>query len=343
MSMKNKKKYVLMFLFFVLIIFFTFYSIFDKNSLSSIVNNIKKINIIYIIICLIIVFLYFLLQGIYMKSILKALDKKISLKKGMFYSIVEFYFSGITPSSTGGQPVQLYYMTKDKIPMRKGYITLMLNTIYFKLIILILGILVLIFKNTYLFNHSIVYTIFFVLGFVIDTLVVIGCFLLLFKQKIIKKILNFILKICSKFKHLNKLTKDFNVTNILKKYKDELKFINNNKKIVILNFLLTFVQRLLLFSIAYIIYRSLGFNKYSYFDLLAIQVTVQVAIEALPLPGGAGLSEKMFLDIFITVFGVSLADVGMLLTRTFSFYIPLLVSGIIILINMVLSKKKEDV
>ena len=152
MSMKNKKKYVLMFLFFVLIIFFTFYSIFDKNSLSSIVNNIKKINIIYIIICLIIVFLYFLLQGIYMKSILKALDKKISLKKGMFYSIVEFYFSGITPSSTGGQPVQLYYMTKDKIPMRKGYITLMLNTIYFKLIILILGILVLIFKNTYLFN-----------------------------------------------------------------------------------------------------------------------------------------------------------------------------------------------
>ena len=338
--MKNKKKYVLMFLFFVLIIFFTLFNILDHNSLSSIIDNIKKINIIYIFICLLIIFLYFLLQGIYMKSILNALKKKISLKKGMFYSIVEFYFSGITPSSTGGQPVQLYYMTKDKIPMRKGYITLMLNTIYFKLIILILGIIVLLFKSTYLFNHSVVYIIFFILGFVVDSLIVVGCFLLLFKQNIIKKILKFILKICNKFKFLSKKTKDLNITTILNKYKDELKFMSSNKKIVILNFILTFIQRLLLFSIAYIIYKSLGFNKYSYFDLLAIQVSVQIAIEALPLPGGAGLSEKMFLDIFITVFGISFADIGMLLTRTFSFYIPLLVSGIIIVINLFMSKKK---
>ena len=50
----------------------------------------------------------------------------------------------------------------------------------------------------------------------------------------------------------------------------------------------------------------------------------------------------MFHDIFITIFGISIADVGMLLTRTFSFYIPLLVSGIIILINMFISKKKEE-
>ena len=338
--MKNKKKYVLMFLFFVLIIFFTLFNILDHNSLSSIIDNIKKINIIYIFICLLIIFLYFLLQGIYMKSILNALKKKISLKKGMFYSIIEFYFSGITPSSTGGQPVQLYYMTKDKIPMRKGYITLMLNTIYFKLIILILGIIVLLFKSTYLFNHSVVYIIFFILGFVVDSLIVVGCFLLLFKQNIIKKILKFILKICNKFKFLSKKTKDLNITTILNKYKDELKFMSSNKKIVILNFILTFIQRLLLFSIAYIIYKSLGFNKYSYFDLLAIQVSVQIAIESLPLPGGAGLSEKMFLDIFITVFGISFADIGMLLTRTFSFYIPLLVSGIIIVINLFMSKKK---
>ena len=341
--MKNKKKYVLMFLFFILIIFFTFITIFDKNSLSTIIDNIKKINIIYILICLLIIFLYFLIQSIYTKSILKALKKNITIKKGLFYSLVEFYFSGITPSSTGGQPVQLYYMTKDKIPMRKSYITLMLSTIYFKLIILILGIITLIFKNEYIFNHSVVYIIFFILGLIVDSLVVVGCLLLLYKQNFIKEILNFILKICNKTKFLSKKTKNFDVADTLKKYKDELKFINSNKKIVIINFILTIIQRLLLFSIAFIIYKSLGFNKYSYFDLLAIQISVQVAIEALPLPGGAGLSEKMFHDIFITVFGITFADIGMLLTRTFSFYIPLLVSGIIIVINMFIKKNKEEV
>ena len=231
-------------------------------------------------------------------------------------------------------------MTKDKIPMRKSYITLMLNTIYFKLILLILGIFVLLFKNTYLFSHSIVYIIFFGLGFLVDLLIIIGCFLFLFRQKFIKKLLNFILKICSKSKFLSSKTKDVDINTILKKYRDELKFINSNKKIVILNFLLTFIQRILLLSIAFVIYKSLGFNKYTYFDLLAIQISVQIAIEALPLPGGVGLSEKMFQDIFITIFGIGVADVGMLLTRTFSFYIPLLVSGIIIGINFILNRRR---
>ena len=59
-------------------------------------------------------------------------NKEIALKKGVFYALVEFYFSGITPSSTGGQPAELYYMTKDKIPVRTSTIALILTTIYFK-------------------------------------------------------------------------------------------------------------------------------------------------------------------------------------------------------------------
>ena len=71
-----------------------------------------------------------------------------------------------------------------------------------------------------------------------------------------------------------------------------------------------------------------------------LQVSVQVAIEALPLPGGAGLSEGMLHNLFVMLFASKLADVGMLLTRTFSFYIPLIVSGIIILIYNIIVKQK---
>ena len=98
-------------------------NIYDKDSLELIRENIKNVNANYIFICILLLITYFVLQGIYMKSILKALNYDISVKKGIFYSLIEFYFSGITPSSTGGQPVQLYYMTKDKIPIRKSYIT----------------------------------------------------------------------------------------------------------------------------------------------------------------------------------------------------------------------------
>ena len=120
-----------------------------------------------------ILILYFICQGIYMKYILKSLNVNISLRKGIFYSLVEFFFSGITPSSTGGQPLQLYYMTKDKIPMRKGYITLILNTVFFKLVLVILGIIVLIFNSSYILHSKLIYQIFFVLGFILDLVLII--------------------------------------------------------------------------------------------------------------------------------------------------------------------------
>ncbi|MBQ9181226.1 MAG: flippase-like domain-containing protein [Bacilli bacterium] len=327
-----------MFLILVIIILLTFNSIYDKKSIDLILKNIKNVKLSYIFLCLTVIFLYFLLQGIYMKTILKSLNKKITLKKGIFYSMIEFYFSGITPSSTGGQPVQLYYMTKDKIPLRKSYITLMLNTIYFKLIMVILGIFVLIFNNSYVFSNKAIYIFFFVLGFITDIIIVIVCSLLIFKQKMIKKILNKIINFASHFNIFRKKLENINVDEILSRYKDELKYINSNKKFVFLNFILTFIQRLLLFSVAYIIYRSLGLNKYTYFDLLLIQVSVQIAIEALPLPGGAGLSEGMLHSIFLLIFTKKLADIGMLLTRTFSFYIPLIICGISVLFYNIYQK-----
>lgn len=337
--MKNRK-YIFMFILFIIIITLTYYKIFDKNSINLILNNINKINIYTISICLLFIILYFVLHAVYMKTILNSLKVKIPFSRCIYYCLIEFYFSGITPSSTGGQPVQIYRMTKDKIPIRKSYITLMLNTIYFKLIIIILGIISFFYTKNYLYNNK-VYLFFFILGIFIDLILVISLMLLIFKQNIIKIILIKIINKLKKAKILNNRLKDFNINDFLKKYKDELNYIKNNKKIVILNFFLTFIQRLLLFSIAYILYISFGFKKYSYIDLLMIQISVQVAIEALPLPGGSGLSESMFKDMFTALFGIKLCDIAIVFTRAFSFYIPLIISGIIILFNKIFNLKKH--
>jgi uncharacterized membrane protein YbhN (UPF0104 family) len=232
-------------------------------------------------------------------------------------------------------------MTKDKIPIRKSYITLMLNTAYFKLIIMILGIIALIFKSSYVFSNGTIYIIFFVLGFILDLAMVVLCLYLVFKQDLISKILTKILDIARRLRIFKKKVEATDVDVISRRYKDEISFIYSHKAVVVLGFILTFIQRVLLFSVVYVIYRALGFNSLSYFEVLFIQVVVQVSIEAFPLPGVVGLSEAMLHNIFIMIFASSLADVGMLLTRTFTFYIPLLVSGIVILLYNVFANKPK--
>ena len=320
--------------------FITFIKIYDKESLVIIEQNIRNIKFYYVLICIGMIALYFLCQSIYMKYILNSLNVKISLIKGVFYSMVEFFYSGITPSSTGGQPVQLYYMTKDNIPIRKSYITLILNTIYFKLVLVILGIIVLIFNNSYILHSDFIYQLFFVLGFVVDVALVIFGFLLLFRKSLIKNLYGKLFKILNKFKIFKKLLVNMEPDTVMAKYNDEIIYIKTHTKTVFVTFIITFIQRLLLFSIIYVIYRALGFNEYSYCNLLAIQVSVQLAIEVLPLPGGAGLSEGMLHSIFVTLFASKLADVGMLLTRTFTFYVPLMVSGLVIFIEYLYRKHK---
>ena len=334
--MKNKK-YILMLLLFIIIIALTYYNIFKKSDINTVLEDISKLSIKAILICSTFIIIYFLLQAIYMKITLKSLKVKVPFLKCIYYCLVEFYFSGITPSSTGGQPMQLYYMTKDNIPMRKGYITLMLNTIYFKLIIFIMGIVSFFFTKEQLLDNK-VYLVFFILGIVVDFFIIVVLSLLMFKQKVIKKVLGIIIKATKRFS--SKIS-NFNINDFLKKYSNELIYIKNNKKIVVINIFITLVQRLLLFSIAYILYRDLGFTKYNYITLLMIQISVQTSIEALPLPGGSGLSENMLKSMFATIFSIKLCDTAMILTRTFSFYIPLVISGTIILITRIIKPKQK--
>ncbi len=324
----------------VLVVALTFLTIFDKSSLVVIKDNIFNLKIEYILLCVLIIISYFLIQGIYTKGILRTLNHKLPFKRGLYYAVTEFYFSGITPSSTGGQPAQFYEMTKDKIPMRKSYITLMLSTIYFKLILIVLGIVVLVFKKDVIFDSLLIYRICFFLGFTIDALVVVLYILLVFKQNLVKSIVKKILSLLSKLKYLGKYTEKFDIDNFVKRYNDEIQFIGSHKQMVFWNFILVFIQRLLLFSIAYVMYKAMGYNAYNYFDLLMIQVIAQISIEGVPIPGGAGISEGILHNMFVMIFASKLADVGMLLTRAFSFYIPVIGCGLIILINKIINRNK---
>lgn len=337
------KKYILMFLFVVIVIAVTLVSVFDSNTIPVLIDSMKEINVLYIVILFGILVLYFLLQATYMKIILKSLNQRITLVRGIFYSMVEFYFSGVTPSSTMGQPMQLYFMTKHKIPMSDSYITLILNTIYFKVTILILGIFILIFNNSYIFGHSTLYTVFFFLGLGFDILLVCLGLLLLLNQTLIKKLLNMVLKICKKIPLVKKRVAHFNVTEILNRYKNQLGYMKKHNKEVICTFMITFIQRLLLFSIVYFVYRGLGFSNLSYIELLVIQVSVQITMEAFPIPGGSGLSENMLRDIFLPLVGVGFAEAGMIFTRLFTYYIPLLITGIIIVIYYIYNNIKGSI
>lgn len=65
-----------------------------------------------------------------------------SLYPILFYRI---FYSGITPSATGGQPVQLYYMSKDGNRGSDSTVVLMTVAVVYKFVLVILGAAILLF------------------------------------------------------------------------------------------------------------------------------------------------------------------------------------------------------
>ena len=335
----KKKNIILSASFLILTMIITFYVIFSKHSFNEIKVGLLNLDYLYIFISILLIFLYFLIQGIYTKVIFKTLGTKYSLLKGAYYGGVEFLFSGITPSSSGGQPMVIYHMKKEGIPIKQSSIVMLIGVIFFKLFLVIGAIAILIFKPEYIIEANTLIKVCFILGALLDIFLTIFYGLLLYNQKVLKVLFTLVYKVYYK---LFKKDGDYNLkaNAVLAQYSQESKFIKNNKKCILISLLLVFLQRLIMFSIVYVIYKGLGLSGMSYIEMVLLQIFVQISVEPIFIPGATGISEYVSGNMFITMFGV-LSTTGMLLFRLLTFYIPIFFIAFIYLIVSLLKIKKK--
>ena len=334
----KKKNIILSLIFSLLTMFITFYIIFKKHNINLVIESVKNVNFLCIFICFVLVVLYFVCQGIYIKLMLGALGRRCKLIKGIYYTMIEFLFSGITPGGGGGQPVVIYYMKKNGIPIKQSTIIMLINTIMFKFFLVIGAIVILLAKPEYVFGDNKLITIFFFLGVGLDIFLTVLYMLLLYNQKLIKILLDVLYKFYFKVRHREGYKEE--AAKVLAQYSQEARFIKDHKKEIILSLLVTFLQRMFMFSVTYVIYRGLGFNSMNYLEMVLLQIFVQISVEAIFLPGGTGISEYVSGHMFVAIFGC-LSTTGMLLFRFLTFYTPLLLIAIMYVITVVCKCKKK--
>ena len=132
-------------------------------------------------------------------------------------------------------------------------------------------------------------------------------------------------------------------------YEVGAKLIKSHKLDFTKALLCNFVQRIALFSVTYIVFiaflrGSMGVNMeyHSYWELMGIQVLIALAVDSLPLPGGVGISEFLYLELFGFVYmGDEMIASAMLLTRAVSFYIPVIVCALISILEHILVMRHD--
>ena len=135
--MENKKKFLFNIIFLILVFGGTLYGVFHGEDLGEIADILKTVNPLWIMAAVVCVVIFIWGESIIIYYMMHTLGIKLKKRTCFLFSSVGFFFSCITPSATGGQPAQIYFMKKEKIPIPVSTLVLMIITITYKLVLYI--------------------------------------------------------------------------------------------------------------------------------------------------------------------------------------------------------------
>lgn len=329
---KKKPNRFLSIAFLLLMIGATVYIVFRDTSLSDVWSTIVSVDPFWLSLAAAAsLFSTFLLGYALFISLRRLCGQRVSLRRCLDYALVGSYYSAITPSSTGGQPMQLYEMCAgdDGLDVSHASLALLLVNVAYQTAVLLLpaGLTVLRFRfvteNVHGFQWFLLFGIFVSLFIIL--FIVFAMFSKTFVYTVCHGVIHFLHRI-----HIVK-----NEEKVLAKadahigtYRAGAKTFLSKPLVFVEVFLVYLVQMCALFSISYFVYRAFGLSEYALIDVLALQSVLYLAVCFLPVPGGAGATETAFLSLFRTMFPSGMIVSAMLLSRLVSFYLILLISGV---------------
>ncbi len=357
-----KKLFTVIFIVFVVgVLAWTAYNDFfsGKKEFPSLtdINNILSSSWFYIIFAFVSLFLVFFFKGLKLSVICKYLSGKWHFKTCMETGIVGQYYNNVTPLAVGGQPFEIYHLSKHGVhggvASSLPIITFFLNQLAF----VALGITALVLYSTNALG--IPFGMMNAMPTIVSISAIVGLFcciivpflVVLFSMlpKIGGKLVTFVIKIGNKLhivKDPEKLTQE-TIKTVIHNAKC-VKKVSTNPAMFLLSFIISIAEHLSLCSIAYFTLRFFGFDWpapgfLEWAEVVQLCMILYSAISFIPTPGNSGAADISFYLLFETGLMINnsnttaVAFLAMLVWRLLCFY-----SFVIIGFIFTKRKKKSD-
>lgn len=323
---------------FVLLVFATFWFVFKDQDLGEVAHAVATANILFVVLGILLMTGYFMVEAWNVMTLLRSFGEEIDYKKALKYAFIEFFFCSVTPGASGGQPLEIYYMSKDKIKGANATVAVLIQTCGMQLAVMALGTVCLLMSPA-LIRDNVLFL--FVLGFIINGVALAILLACLFSQTLARGIVNWFFGTLRKigFKKATEWRKNANKS--LEQYGESAKYIKKHKKEFWIAMGKVMLQQSLFYLVPFCVYKALGLSGATIWDLFAMQSILFVATSGLPIPGAVGVSETVFLALYAAAFSEELVTSAMLLNRGITFYLFVVVGMIVVFMNVVRLKGQK--
>ena len=248
-----------------------------KDDPAEVFGYLAGSKISYILIALGIILLYYMVEGLILMVLARMYKRNYPYYKGFFNCMIGTFFSGITPSNSGGQFVQAYTFSKQGVRVSNAASILLMHFIVHQVVSVLFSAFVLIFKFEELRAYTQTIDIFgfkfeilalSVIGFSINAIIIFGLFFAAFSKKLHHFITTTGVNIMYKL-HLTK-DKDQKALELSTKFETfriELKRLFQNAQILIITVILFLIKMILYNLVPYFIGLALGVGFHSANDI----------------------------------------------------------------------------
>ena len=308
----------------------SFYTVFRGQDMKQVVSALRRLSPLSLCAALFTALFFVSAEGIMIYYLLRALNGRSSMIRCISYSFIGFFYSGITPSATGGQPMQLYYMCKDKNSLSESSVVLMTVALIYKFVLVLIGIAMLIFWHGSLIVYLQDFFPLYLLGLVLNLTLVLILMAVMLAPEGMKSVILRAEKLLVKVRLLKVSQQRIEkIEQFVSGYRSAVHFLLVHKQKVLNVCFFTFAQRCSVFILTWMVYRSFALKGADALTVALLQASIYIAVDMLPVPGAQGITELMYRNIFVGIFTGEYLMPSLYVTRGISFYF-LLIAGMVI-------------
>ena len=315
-----------------LTIFLIVFFIFSKDGFIDLLNSGVKINVLWLLFAVFMHLSNIAIDATIIYLFVKESTPDFSLKNAIVVSMVGQFYCAITPSASGGQPMQILSMTRMGVSGANGTAALIQKFLVWQFTLTAYSVFAMVAKFS-MFVGSLDYAMWVLtaIGFTGQILTIVVLLLASFNKSFTSKLIGGIFRFLGKI-HLMKNVDQriVNLNKTLNSFHECNKILNKNKALVVKVYVLTFIQLTILFLVPFCIAMSFGVGEkngnVNMLDMLCAQSYVSMVSGLVPLPGGSGAAEYCFSQFFGSFFDAQMIKSAILIWRTITYYGTIMVS-----------------
>jgi len=255
--------------------------------------------------------------------------------------IIGLYYGALTPFATGGQPVQVVYMRRNKVPVGAATCIVCIKFVIYELSLCAIFLAAIVVRGSYYYvNYTEVFWI-TMLGFAVNLVSVFVIILTIINKRIVLNFGAALIRLLNRLRLVKDKEKTFeDFAKTIDDYHTAASYISRYKLRAVGSFIISVINLCFLFIITYFIYLAFGNTAHSVIDVFTMQAMFYIAVSFFPTPGTAGAAEGGFLLFFGNMFGRAV-PIAMLIWRFITYYVVIIAGSLLVVFEEVFSIRKR--